>query len=202
MRKNLSSAVLSFLILACVSQIPFIAWGAKIPEACVQEDDTLLVPMNNAEHMIVTEIEINATPEQVWAVLVDFQKYPDWNPFVRKIKGEAKLGAKLSEKLALFGKNTIGMKATVADFVPNHACGWTGFLLSPKVGRGHHRLLVNQTEDGKIRFVQEEKFDGVLVDLFFPIIYKWIRPKFEAMNHALKARIEQNMDLKEMCGDT
>ena len=34
---------------------------------------------------IRTEIGIRATPEQVWSVLTDFRKYPDWNPFTRAV---------------------------------------------------------------------------------------------------------------------
>jgi Polyketide cyclase / dehydrase and lipid transport len=39
------------------------------------------------EKEIVTEIEINAAPSRVWQVLTDFEKYPIWNPFIKKITG-------------------------------------------------------------------------------------------------------------------
>jgi hypothetical protein len=39
------------------------------------------------EKEIVTEIEINASPSRVWWVLTDFEKYPTWNPFIKKISG-------------------------------------------------------------------------------------------------------------------
>ena len=34
---------------------------------------------------ISTEIEINAPVETVWSILTDFDKYPDWNPFVKSV---------------------------------------------------------------------------------------------------------------------
>ena len=39
------------------------------------------------EKEIVREIEINAPPSRVWQVLTDFEKYPTWNPFIKKITG-------------------------------------------------------------------------------------------------------------------
>jgi uncharacterized protein YndB with AHSA1/START domain len=34
-------------------------------------------------------IEIDATPDEVWAVLTDFDDYDKWNPFVTSISGPA-----------------------------------------------------------------------------------------------------------------
>ena len=36
---------------------------------------------------IKTEILINAAPEKVWSILTNFEKYPDWNPFIKSING-------------------------------------------------------------------------------------------------------------------
>ena len=38
---------------------------------------------------IETKIRINASPKQVWDVLIDFERYPEWNPFIKSIKGIA-----------------------------------------------------------------------------------------------------------------
>ena len=34
---------------------------------------------------IKTSIHINATKEKVWEILMDFEKYPEWNPFIKSI---------------------------------------------------------------------------------------------------------------------
>jgi len=41
---------------------------------------------------IETRTAMNATPEEVWEVLMDFPSYPSWNPMVAGIAGEAGLG--------------------------------------------------------------------------------------------------------------
>ncbi len=47
------------------------------------------------EKEIITEIEIDASPSQVWQVLTDFEKHPTWNPFIKKISGVAARNEKL-----------------------------------------------------------------------------------------------------------
>ena len=32
---------------------------------------------------IEAEVLIHASPEATWAVLTDFDSYPEWNPFIR-----------------------------------------------------------------------------------------------------------------------
>ena len=36
--------------------------------------------------MIETHIEINASPELVRSVFLDFDQYSDWNPFIKSLK--------------------------------------------------------------------------------------------------------------------
>jgi uncharacterized protein YndB with AHSA1/START domain len=46
-----------------------------------------------------TEIEFDGTPEETWAVLTDLQAYPEWNPFIEKIDGELRVGARVDVRL-------------------------------------------------------------------------------------------------------
>ncbi len=41
---------------------------------------------------IKTEILMNAASEKVWSILTNFDNYPNWNPFIKSIKGEVKVG--------------------------------------------------------------------------------------------------------------
>jgi uncharacterized protein YndB with AHSA1/START domain len=40
-----------------------------------------------AKNELRAEVEIDADPDSVWAVLMDFAAYPDWNPFIHPIEG-------------------------------------------------------------------------------------------------------------------
>src|SRR2546422_9293011 len=55
-----------------------------------------------------TDIEIDAPVERVWEVLTDFDRFPDWNPFIRRIPGNAQVGSRLDVFLGASG--TRGMR--------------------------------------------------------------------------------------------
>ena len=42
--------------------------------------------------VIKTEMKIKATTVKVWTILTDFKNYPNWNPFIKSIVGDVKVG--------------------------------------------------------------------------------------------------------------
>lgn len=56
---------------------------------------------------IKTEVEINASPEKAWNVLMDHPNYNKWNPYILQISGSTELGDYLTVTLKSSNKNTI-----------------------------------------------------------------------------------------------
>ena len=141
-----------------------------------------------------SEIDIDASAERVWDVLTDFSSYPEWNPFIKSIDGEAREGAKLTVRVEPPGGRGMTFKPTVqsAD-APREFC-WLGWLLLPRLFDGEHIFELRATDEGGTRLVQREEFGGVLVS---PLL-RWVRQStlrgFEEMNLALKARAEAAAD--------
>ena len=54
--------------------------------------------------ILQTEILINAPAEKVWGILMDFEKFPEWNPFILSIEGKQETGAQLQEFQEMRGK--------------------------------------------------------------------------------------------------
>jgi hypothetical protein len=136
------------------------------------------------------EIEIDAPPERVWAVVTDFAAYPEWNPFIRRISGELREGARLEVRIEPPGARATTFKPTVRAVDTNRELRWLGRLLVPGIFDGEHSLRIEQREGGGSRFVQSERFSGVLVGLFKGTLAK-TATGFEQMNAALRARVEQ-----------
>ena len=66
---------------------------------------------------------------------------------------------------------------------------WLGRLL-PGLFDGEHSLRIEPLDGGRSRFVQSERFTGLLVGLVKGTLAK-TEVGFEQMNAALKARVEQ-----------
>ena len=136
------------------------------------------------------EIEIDAPPERVWAVVTDFDAYPEWNPFIRRISGELREGARLEVRIEPPGARAMTFKPTVRAVEANRELRWLGRLLLPGIFDGEHSLRIEPLDGGRSRFVQSERFTGFLVGLVKGTLAK-TEAGFEQMNTALKAHVEQ-----------
>lgn len=134
---------------------------------------------------IQTSIQINASPARVWEVLSDFEKYPEWNPFVSALYGDVAVGKRIKVKLP-------GMNFTpkVLIFKPLEEFRWRGNLFFPGLFDGEHSFKIEQTSSNSVVFRHEEYFSGILVPLFKNMLDGKTKAGFEAMNQALKLRAE------------
>jgi hypothetical protein len=139
---------------------------------------------------LLTTIEIEAPAERLWAVLIDFAAYPEWNPFIRRIEGAPHEGARLKVRIQPPGGQAMTFKPTVLRAEANRELRWLGRLVLPGLFDGEHLLRIEPLSDGRTRFVQAERFTGVLVRPFAGVLDK-TEAGFEQMNAALKARVEQ-----------
>ena len=137
-----------------------------------------------------TEIEIDAPAKRVWELLTDFASYPQWNPFIRHISGHPAPGECLQACLEPPGGRTMTFKPKVLTAEPNRELRWLGYLLVPGVFDGEHSFTIEPLEENRVRFIQREAFEGLLVPLFARSLETNTQQGFEEMNHALKERAE------------
>jgi hypothetical protein len=72
---------------------------------------------------------------------------------------------------------------------PRRELRWLGRLFVPGIFDGEHIFRIEPLEHGRSRFVQAERFSGVLVPLLRKTLEQ-TRHGFEAMNEALRQRAE------------
>jgi hypothetical protein len=143
-----------------------------------------------AKHDLRAEIEIDADPAAVWRVLMDFEAYPEWNPFIDPIEGEQELGARLRVRIQPPDSRGMTLKPHVTVVEAERAFGWLGTLGIPHVFDGAHRFELEPIDGGRrTRFIQSEHFSGVLLSLIARKVLPNTLRGFEAMNRALAERV-------------
>jgi len=138
-----------------------------------------------------TEIEINTSPERVWKILTDFEKYDQWNPFIHKIIGQPKEGAKIEIHIETPGGKNRKYGPTLTKVDEGRELRWLGKSSLPGFLNGEHIFVIEQLEPQRVRFVQREVFDGLLTSLFGKSLDTDVRQGLEEMNRALKERAER-----------
>lgn len=139
---------------------------------------------------IQTEIAIYADVSTVWNVLMDFEHYQDWNPFIRSISGEKALGKKLTVLIKPPDGNGMTFKPIIIKLEPDKEFRWKGKLWIKGIFDGEHFFILEQVSDNKTNFIHGEKFSGILVSLMGKTLNK-TKEGFELMNKSIKKECEK-----------
>lgn len=140
---------------------------------------------------IKTEILISAKPQKVWSILTNFDNYPNWNPFIKSIKGDVKVGNKISVRIEPPESEGMTFKPRIITFEANKEFKCLGHLLFKGLFDGKHKFELIDNENGTTTFKQSEKFKGILVPLFKKQLDNNTKRGFEEMNKKLKELVEQ-----------
>lgn len=139
---------------------------------------------------IRTEITIQASASTVWNVLTDFDAFKDWNPFMIQASGTAAKGEALNVQMQLGSGKPMTFKPVVRVCEQDKALVWLGSTFVRGLFDGEHHFYIEQIDKQTLRFVQEERFSGILAAPIMGMIRKKTIAGFTAMNEALKTRAE------------
>lgn len=137
-----------------------------------------------------TEIEIQASPENVWQTLIDLDKWTEWNPFIYRAIGKAQVGEKV-DILVRSPSSEMTLHCMVIKVEPNKELCWRYHVGLSALFQGEHSFIIESLDANKVNFVDRERFNGLLVPLQAKDIDTLSRRGFESMDQALKARVEQ-----------
>jgi hypothetical protein len=137
-----------------------------------------------------TSIDIDAPAGAVWAALADLAAYPDWNPFIVRAEGEVVVGSTLTLTMQPVGARGTTVRPTVLEADPGRRLRWRGRLGLAAVFDADHTLTIEERPGG-VRLVQAELFRGLLVPFVARSLRSHTLPAFDAMNRALKQRVER-----------
>ncbi len=132
------------------------------------------------------EVDINGTPEQVWAVLTNAAAYPDWDPNMNSIEGSISLGEQLVLHTTLSKR---AFKVNVKELSTNKRMVWTsGMPLG--LFKGERTFEITPTDNG-VHFRLHEVFSGIMSPLIGRMIPD-LHPSFLKFVQGLKAEVEDS----------
>lgn len=139
---------------------------------------------------IRSAIEIRAPIETVWRVLTDFTAYPAWNPHIRRVRGAPRVGARLTIYSQPPGGRTAVLRPLIVAWSPPHEMRWRATFLAGRLFTGEHGFLLEELDAGRVRFMQDETFTGLLVPIYSSLRLAQTREGFEQVNETLRQRSE------------
>ena len=138
------------------------------------------------KHQISTSITINTDKETVWKVFRNFETYPNWNPFIKSIRGTVALNQKFEAEIG-----GMKFKPTLKVLKPTEEFTWLGKLLIPGIFDGRHSFIFIDNADGTTTMIQKEDFRGILVPFMKKKLNTEILDGFKSMNEKLKELAER-----------
>lgn len=134
-------------------------------------------------------IDIQAPPEEVWRVLLDFPAYLDWSRYLLSVTGPAVPGSYLHIRYGSERKFRF-LKALVLQVTPTKTFRWLSNLGVPGLLDREHGFFLEYIFDGGTRLRQTVSFGGFLA----PFLWRQLEPLTAEgctdFNHAIKRRAE------------
>jgi hypothetical protein len=141
-------------------------------------------------------IDIAASPQAVWDVLIDVDAYADWNPFLSIDRAPTAVGDRLAVTIRP-GSRTMTFRPTVTAIGSGREISWLGHFLVKGIFDGAHTFTLEPLPNGDTRFRQREVFRGALVP-FMGSVLRDTSAGFAAMNATLADRVRTHVATGEI----
>ncbi len=148
--------------------------------------------MSTAHHLVTSvTVQIDAPAAFVWDVLVDYPRYPEWNPYTIAVETSLELG----DRIDLTLPQVDGSDATFVnrEFIrivdaPHHLRYDTGEEMQGI--HGQRDQYIAELSADRCEYYTTDTLSGELVELVMETTGDWIKAGFDSVAHALKARAE------------
>lgn len=154
---------------------------------------TILIFVLNiiTKKQLITEVEINASKEEVWNVLMDFPSFTSWNPFIKSISGTPTQGDYISVTIKSSETDSMNFKPLILVNEANQEFRWKGKLGIKGIFDGEHYFKLQEIDANTTKLIHGENFSGILSGTLLKMIGENTKKGFIAMNLALKNQVEK-----------
>ena len=129
---------------------------------------------------------IAAPADKIWGILIDTDKWPEWDPHCEKIEGDCEVGKKVKAFTKLAPGKAFPVK--VEEMTPSQSMTWSGGM-PLGLFKGVRTFKLNDNGDGTVDFELREEFSGLMLKMIGGSIPDMTVP-FQDFVQGLKARAE------------
>lgn len=137
-------------------------------------------------------VDINAPAQFVWDVLVDFEKYGEWNPFNPKVEATLEIGKPITMQVVMGDPNAASSMTEYFTLIegPNHLA-WE-VVTSPETGdKVTHDHFIKAVSATRCTYHHSDTFTGPSATHIVTQFGDGIKTAFDAVANALKQRAEE-----------
>ena len=141
-------------------------------------------------HLIRSEaVEIAAPVERVWDILVDFERYGEWNPFTTRVDADLAIGSPVDLHVTL-GPLKLKQPEWIEAVEGPHLLAWGTKVAHRSLLRARRDQRLEVLGEMRCRYHTTDALRGLLTPLVVLLFGRLIRRGFNDMARALKARAE------------
>jgi hypothetical protein len=140
---------------------------------------------------IKTEINIAASPSEVWNIIKNIDAWHEWSPIINSSQGKAIVGEKLNITMMSkeAGKDGPRYSPKIISVREAKSLHWRAHMLAGFIFTNDKILKLEETESGT-RLIHIETFKGLMVPLMSSSLEENLPPMLDSMNNALKELLE------------
>lgn len=140
---------------------------------------------------IKREVKINASPEQLWELLTDFNRWNEWNSTIKESSGHSSEGSVLNITINGNGQRDSNYHPIVIESKKPEIFRWRANMISDFVFR-NDRVFEIQVIDGVTHFTHKEEFSGLMVPIMWKVLQSFVGPHLDQINHDLIVKLSGN----------
>ncbi len=151
----------------------------------------VVIALSFTRFEIDEKVEVQAPVEKVWATIIDFESYSEWNSQLEYLGGTVEPGGQLQLKLSAAGAEPYEFKPIISHWEENKRFAWLARTGLPRIFDGEHFFELEKIDNNTTMVTNREEYRGVLSLIMKNLPMMKDAPEgFKKMNVELKNYIE------------
>lgn len=134
-------------------------------------------------------VEIEAPIERVWEILVDVERYGEWNPFTPQVETDFGIGSRVDLRVAM-GPLKLRQVERIEAVDPPRLLVWSTKMGHPVLLSALREQCLEALGESRCRYVTTDAFAGLLTPLVMLLFGQLVRRGFNDVALGLKAQAE------------